>query len=472
MILASLVAASLAEGSQRPRARTQELQGRLGLRERKESLTGAAGRWAHARRQHSLHLYDKEVRGRSYNPVADLLEIGGFDLDDQNPDASDKMIPWFAREWVLISVKNQEDRIDSGFFHDGVLPAIRDYVVANPDVDLYAMSLREAEEAADEWHANFAQQRVIGAAKRTGMVVARWPDGCTLQRLSTGKAVEEEGKHLGHCVGGYWKKVRQDKTMIFSYRDPDNVPLITMEIEVGRRLTEPLVLAYDVAMREGGTPNSIDRAVSRMVSRVGGFFSVAQVKGPENANPSKSEDRELRLGSQRIRSWIIEHLRMPRAIKTSAAADLDLGPTSTEELLDALGTELHLRGSGVNPRTISKLLSPIISPPIFLGQTYSTEVDGRVVYYMPVKRSTRLIWHAVEIGVIATFMDETDVEQGIQPLISAADKDHIRADATRHGDLIEALRDGFVSVGSPYNEQTRPEYVMPPREALRPHDEL
>lgn len=49
-------------------------------------------------------------------------------------------------------------------------------------------------------------------------------------KLRTSKCVEYEGAMMGHCVGGYGDAVESGKTLIYSLRDKNNEPHVTIEL--------------------------------------------------------------------------------------------------------------------------------------------------------------------------------------------------------------------------------------------------
>jgi hypothetical protein len=107
---------------------------------------------------------------------------------------------------------------------------IMDWVDAE-GVDLYRYDLEQAVRAQQEWHDRFRRDVHRGQPTSRGIVWVRWPDGATVERLCTPELLEQEGASMGHCVGGYWPDVRDDKSIIYSYRDPAGVPQATVELK-------------------------------------------------------------------------------------------------------------------------------------------------------------------------------------------------------------------------------------------------
>lgn len=133
--------------------------------------------------------------------------------------------------------KSPEERVSA--FISEILPRMKregllDYLMAARPANLMAMSVGEVASASQRWHQQFYSSTGIGTPARSGVVVARWPDGGRIERLVTKKQVEDEGRSMAHCVGGYWPDVRDDKAIIYSYRDPRGVSVATVEVSTAR----------------------------------------------------------------------------------------------------------------------------------------------------------------------------------------------------------------------------------------------
>ena len=108
--------------------------------------------------------------------------------------------------------------------------------------DLTGMTWPMIREASIHWHRSF-HTGLVGRPCPPALVVLRWPDGWTLQRLTEKADLAREGESLDHCVGGpdrgggrrdgeseYWQAVRDNRANILSLRDPDGVPHATVEL--------------------------------------------------------------------------------------------------------------------------------------------------------------------------------------------------------------------------------------------------
>ena len=99
--------------------------------------------------------------------------------------------------------------------------AIAQWALANR-IDLGRVTAAEAIEGAK----NF---RLAGFPVLQGPVVFDFGDGWTVQELPP-DALKAEGEVMQHCVGTYCERVRAGKTVIYSLRDPQGLPHVTMEV--------------------------------------------------------------------------------------------------------------------------------------------------------------------------------------------------------------------------------------------------
>lgn len=145
--------------------------------------------------------------------------------------------------WVLHEYRR------SGFaeeFTDSVqenLSSIVDWMEATHP-SLSAMTWPEAIAASSAWHARFrAQVGYREPVPEAGVVVLRFPDGARIDRLLDKRDFAAEGTSMGHCVGGehdaegvadgdsrYWRRTRDGRNAVFSYRDSAGVPQATIEV--------------------------------------------------------------------------------------------------------------------------------------------------------------------------------------------------------------------------------------------------
>lgn len=149
------------------------------------------------------------------------------------------------------------------------LPGFLDWANATRP-NLSGMSWRDAMDAVDAWHAQFALHR-SDEAPSPGVVVARFSDGARIERLITRDQLSDEGDAMGHCVGSHYASVAAGDTQVFSYRDPNGMPKATWEIQVHAE------------------PNDFERG------------AVLDLEGPQN------EDVRDRSAEKRVPAWLRVH---------------------------------------------------------------------------------------------------------------------------------------------------------------------
>jgi hypothetical protein len=121
---------------------------------------------------------------------------------------------------------------------------IRDwYEATHPRLSKFTMT--QAAEAADDWHTGLHGGIPLprGSVRRGELFLVHpssdvdSPDGFwSIQRLTTRHQYEDEGRALRHCVGGggYWRAHQAGETEIFSVRNEDGDPVLTIEVSVAK----------------------------------------------------------------------------------------------------------------------------------------------------------------------------------------------------------------------------------------------
>lgn len=111
-----------------------------------------------------------------------------------------------------------------------ILDWANDEGVAN---DIHRFSWEEAVAESDRWHAEckLIPGGVYSPTKPEN-ISHTFKDGWTMQKIDTKRDLEVEGNKMNHCVGrgGYWQKVRDGVSEIYSLRDEKNEPWVTIEL--------------------------------------------------------------------------------------------------------------------------------------------------------------------------------------------------------------------------------------------------
>ena len=99
-------------------------------------------------------------------------------------------------------------------------------------IDITSYSLDQVIEMAKEWMEDAqakAEGRYLPTKKENIEMV--FPNGYTMQRITDKQDVSTEGKKMEHCVGNYCKEVATNYIQVYSLRDENNNPLVTIGID-------------------------------------------------------------------------------------------------------------------------------------------------------------------------------------------------------------------------------------------------
>jgi ribosomal protein S27AE len=182
------------------------------------------------------------------------LQGGSVGQNSYLNDKTDEMMPWLTREWKKGRVRTDPQMSDVVQFQSSPDYEYEDtngdttnWHILRPDElnhwadwyrsdhpsrkgkDIMQMKAPEMHQTIRDWDADM-KAKAGEAAQVRGDVVHHYPDGWTVQKLNSEKALKDEGDSMGHCVGGYWPGVQQGNTLIYSLRDHHNEPHATWEI--------------------------------------------------------------------------------------------------------------------------------------------------------------------------------------------------------------------------------------------------
>lgn len=166
-----------------------------------------------------------------------------------------------------------------------------DFVCSLPDDDrrirrIDRMSWTDAEALSQAWHATIAKN---GQKSRDLIVGTRrimeFDGGAYIAELLTPEALSAEGSAMGHCVGGYWRRVLSGATRIVSLRDQAGHPHVTIELGGSPRirLDDGRVLSVDHDPKPGRD----------IVSEMTGEWMAVQVRGKQNKAPVEKYQRHV-----------------------------------------------------------------------------------------------------------------------------------------------------------------------------------
>lgn len=114
---------------------------------------------------------------------------------------------------------------------------LKDFLNAYPIFDVSSYSIDDVDEMVMEWHQ-------VAAGKGEGKMYAppqpdliiygpQWQNkewnGWTIQEVRSENDLQTEGNRMNHCVGSYCRGVEKGSVRIFSLRDSNNEPHVTIE---------------------------------------------------------------------------------------------------------------------------------------------------------------------------------------------------------------------------------------------------
>lgn len=152
----------------------------------------------------------------------ELLRLIDFIAPMTEPNEADSIIPWVARELVALwKASAGGDYTRAVTILTEKAPAIAQWA-KETRTDINKVDLAQA-------LATVAKYRFKTARVPQGVAAYTFSDGWTVQDLRAKRELEAEGKNLVHCGAGYFQAVRDGESRIYSLRDPEGQPWITME---------------------------------------------------------------------------------------------------------------------------------------------------------------------------------------------------------------------------------------------------
>ncbi len=199
-----------------------------------------------------------------------------------------------------------------------------------------SMTWDEAVKAQKAWHdSNF---QVSDTGEYTGNNVVFKSDGYNFVEIDNEQDLDTEGELMGHCVGGdnYWEAVQSGNTKIYSLRDKQNKPHVTMEVTDGEmrqcfgKQNETPVAKYHPALIE----------FFNKFKYFEGYLLI------DNEIPEDKIDDVIRLGNRVTRQNIAEKTKNSAVLET-LSKDTDTGvrinvvrnPNTSIDTVKAMSTD-------------------------------------------------------------------------------------------------------------------------------------
>lgn len=104
------------------------------------------------------------------------------------------------------------------------------------------INFEEADKQQREWHAELAKKAGSSATVEEDgtSVIKQFDDGYTWVKVFGEASLNREGEIMGHCVGSYYKEVKEGTTGIYSLRDRKNIPHVTIELDTSSASIEQI----------------------------------------------------------------------------------------------------------------------------------------------------------------------------------------------------------------------------------------
>ena len=161
-------------------------------------------------------------------------------------------LPQFSK-WILVSlrklrngkkppmgdmrVQDDPNQFPEYFQLKNKIPELQDWI-GRTNIDISSYSSEQAIQSSDEWHEMMASQgegNRYEPTKQEDIVYGpQWNNpewqGWTIQKVTSENDLLTEGNKMDHCVGSYCEDVVSERSVIYSLRDPNNEPHVTMEV--------------------------------------------------------------------------------------------------------------------------------------------------------------------------------------------------------------------------------------------------
>jgi hypothetical protein len=151
-----------------------------------------------------------------------------------------------AQDLILLEEIIGEDNYTNYIFFSGKLNEMFDWYNAmsrdNLNFNISSYSPEQAVAASDKWHKAMAAKGeglIYDNTKRV-LYGPQWKNpewnGWTIQSVTSENDLLVEGNRMNHCVGDFCKKVESGDSIIYSLRDPQNKPHVTLETNANNEI--------------------------------------------------------------------------------------------------------------------------------------------------------------------------------------------------------------------------------------------
>jgi hypothetical protein len=167
--------------------------------------------------------------GELENLAGTIVEIVNRLPEFRTRHRADPLFPWIANQLAKLQQ----------VWRPGGDPSVREWVsklrrggtmlaqwfeATRPNLGEF--DLDSAWDEAEVW----SEENEGSSSVSQGEVVADLSDGWTAQKLTTEDQLDDEGEEMQHCVGSYAYEVSRGRTTIYSLRDANGRPHVTIEV--------------------------------------------------------------------------------------------------------------------------------------------------------------------------------------------------------------------------------------------------
>jgi len=239
----------------------------------------------------------------------------------REPQEADSVFPWVARELSKLS-KHTISAIEKSIKEDtSLLDDYEDYYADYSEAleqlrrstnliaqwskatrtDLMKLSLAEVFEKSE----GFRIKRKV----EHGEFVYKFKNGWTVESLKGKRQLDCEAGFLSHCVYTYKDRVDSGQSVIYSLRDPDGVPYVTMEWQPWPRE----MVEFDEGPKDKkGWPGRFTQVFGKTNSKIGHdvFNEYVLAAGQDNDPPLQPD--QVSVVVEAIRSMVVEFIDQKR----------------------------------------------------------------------------------------------------------------------------------------------------------------
>jgi hypothetical protein len=171
---------------------------------------------------------------KKISEIGDLIGFIGNNVNQDERRAEKRKHKYDV--WISKEVKKNKNLVDNVL----EIRLIVDWA-SETSADIFQFDFESALQAQADWHEEMRRKYQIENMNipeiDENRVVFRFSDKEHFLYLLNEKDLKHEGAIMGHCVGGngYKSKVKNKFSLIFSIRDKNNMPHVTIEVDVKSR---------------------------------------------------------------------------------------------------------------------------------------------------------------------------------------------------------------------------------------------